>query len=1200
MKIQNRGENVTNHLKQLSHAVSAVLGASFLAASLQAATLTWNAGSGNWDESSSNWTEAEVATTFVSDGTQDVIFSKASGGDIAVSNSMSPLSTTVSASSGTYKFSGGPIIGSGGLTKSGAGQLTMNTANNTFTGKTSIRGGTLLTGGPAYLSNAGLPGVFGAPTAGDDANIDLHNGVTLRNNGSDPRVNQTTDRLLNLAGTGPGTVSIRYNDNDASLRFGGVTATGTGPKTLALYTGVNGNGDREAIIFDGGIADSSDSSATSLEVTFNTQGSENWVSLNGTNTFTGSITLAQIGEQRANGVLVVGGVRVANSGANTVGTGSLGSGNYAGAITLGVRTVLQYDSTAAQTFAGAISGLGALQLTGNGTVTLSGANTYSGNTTVGSGCSLALAPAGSMNFVVTNTSSNKVTGAGTATLDGAFTIDTSAVTASVGTWSLVNTTAKSFGSTFAVTGFTGPVGTVYTNVVNPSKTWTFDTSTGALSLMTKAVFTSFAFNGINGTIDNNASTIFLPVAYGTALATVAPSFTVTSGTPNQTSGIAPTPTWDGSNQATYTITDGVVFSSFTVTLNFLPAPPAGVGSGLRLWLAGDGVVADDSKQVRISGSDNFINQWNDSSGNNNNASNLTEGDQPKYIANALNGKPVLRFAQDNDDTGDRLYLGDLSGQFGGPVTDPYPTATNSGTAGASLNGTYAGTPTRGLSGALVEDSNTATSFNGSSQLMRIPYSPDLNTQVFTAETWVKPGVTSTSAGAIFSSGQPAAGNRSGWVLYQFGSRFSFRAFTGAGNTTTNNDANGLVAGPDVVAGTWYHVAIQVDADGVSRLYVNGAEVGNTSLKAYVASTPAQVAGSGQDAGTTIGARYSNGGGALNHFNGVLDETAFYNTALSAADILAHYENGINTPARSQAYNLEIATDSPVGYYRLNEPAAPLPAAQAATIFAVTTLNNDPRYNLFGNRDNDERWRNGGEAVPGSFRGSRTSGFSSSYWPTNGSHIISLESSVSQYRAVIDGTQVGATSGDYNSGSGQNWTVGNRATSSQQLNGDIAELIIYNRVLSAEEANAVGAYLANKYGLTTAYVVPKTDYETWAESYLPADISSATGDFDNDGLTNQQEYAFGLDPTSGASVSPITQQLDKGTGIFKYKRRATPVETGLTYIYEWSTTLAGTWGTFTPVTNPPASDSGTPVEEITIEVPAAQLANPTLFVRVRAE
>ena len=84
MKIQNRGENVTNHLKQLSHAVSAVLGASFLAASLQAATLTWNVDSGNWDESSSNWTEAEVATTFVSDGTQDVIFSKASGGDIAV------------------------------------------------------------------------------------------------------------------------------------------------------------------------------------------------------------------------------------------------------------------------------------------------------------------------------------------------------------------------------------------------------------------------------------------------------------------------------------------------------------------------------------------------------------------------------------------------------------------------------------------------------------------------------------------------------------------------------------------------------------------------------------------------------------------------------------------------------------------------------------------------------------------------------------------------------------------------------------------------------------------------------------------------------------------------------------------------------------------------------------------------------------
>ena len=40
--------------------------------------------------------------------------------------------------------------------------------------------------------------------------------------------------------------------------------------------------------------------------------------------------------------------------------------------------------------------------------------------------------------------------------------------------------------------------------------------------------------------------------------------------------------------------------------------------------------------------------------------------------------------------------------------------------------------------------------------------------------------------------------------------------------------------------------------------------------------------------------------------------------------------------------------------------------------------------------------------------------------------------------------------------------------SQPLDGDIAEVLIYNRVLTAVERNRVGVYLENKYGLDTAY------------------------------------------------------------------------------------------------------------------------------------
>lgn len=553
-------------------ATLAALGTSFLAGTAQAA-LTWNLGSGgSWDAATANW--IGDATIFVSDGSQDVIFDKTAGGTIVVSSGgMQPKSTTVSAASGTYTFNTGAITGSGGLTKSGGGTLTLSSNLNSYTGKTIIQGGTLVTANAAYLSNAGLPGVFGAPAAGANATIDLHNGVTLQNNGSNPRVNQSTNRALNLAGTGPGTVSIRYNDNDASLTFGAVTATGTGSKLFKIDTGINGNGDREAIIFTGPIADSSDSSPTSLAVTFNTQGSQNWASLSGANSFTGPITLTQI-NGTANGVLVIGGVRTAGSSStNTVGTGTLGNGNYPGAISLATRTVLEYDSTTAQTLAGAISGTGAMQVTGSGPLTLSGVNTYTGTTTVNSGCSVVLGSTGGLKFVVVDASSNKVTGAGSATLNGNFTVDTSAVTVISGTWPLVNTTTKSFGASFSLTNFTGPVGNVYTRVIG-GQTWTFDKSTGILSLSSKSIITALGITGSAGVINQVNKTITLTVPYGTSLATLAPTFTLTSGTCSPTSGTPPSPNFASSNPATYTVTDGAIVNNYTVTVSITPASSA--------------------------------------------------------------------------------------------------------------------------------------------------------------------------------------------------------------------------------------------------------------------------------------------------------------------------------------------------------------------------------------------------------------------------------------------------------------------------------------------------------------------------------------------------------------------------------------------------------------------------------------------------
>jgi|GEM_PF-1166172 len=66
-----------------------------------------------------------------------------------------------------------------------------------------------------------------------------------------------------------------------------------------------------------------------------------------------------------------------------------------------------------------------------------------------------------------------------------------------------------------------------------------------------------------------------------------------------------------------------------------PAPSEIPAAGLRLWVRADvGVTASASGAVTA---------WADQSGSNNNAVQATESRAPKLVANALNGKPVLRF-----------------------------------------------------------------------------------------------------------------------------------------------------------------------------------------------------------------------------------------------------------------------------------------------------------------------------------------------------------------------------------------------------------------------------------------------------------------------------------------------------------------------------------------------------------------------------
>ncbi|MCX6877119.1 MAG: DUF2341 domain-containing protein [Verrucomicrobia bacterium] len=409
----------------------------------------------------------------------------------------------------------------------------------------------------------------------DTGILSMFNGATLQTWPTQINTVANNDAIA-FKGAG-GTYSLRYNANDTDFMMNGaITSTATGAQTLAILTGYGGNGDRESVTFNSGIPNVGDGSTLSLNVTFKTQtGSQSWVNLPAVNTFTGPITLVQGSGGPPTGYLTIGGKLTRNNG-NTNGSGTLNSGNYPGAIALGTATILNYASSAPQTLAGVISGVGALQVNGSGALTLSGTNTYTGDTTVNSGSTLVLGSGGGLKFVVTDASNNKVTGGGSATLKGSFTIDTSAVTAISGSWTLVNATTKSFdGSTFSVAGFTKS-GSVFTKLVG-AQNWTFSTATGVLSLSSKAIITSFGIPGSAGVINQTSKTIALTVPWapwGTSLAPLAPTFTLTSGSCNQTSGSPPSPTFAAGNPAHYVVTDGSVVNDYAVTVSVTPASSA--------------------------------------------------------------------------------------------------------------------------------------------------------------------------------------------------------------------------------------------------------------------------------------------------------------------------------------------------------------------------------------------------------------------------------------------------------------------------------------------------------------------------------------------------------------------------------------------------------------------------------------------------
>ena len=1011
-----------------------------------------------------------------------------------------------------------------------------------------------------YTINGGNVTVEGQLTTWNELGpLTMQNGATLWS--QPPQNNVVLNRAgLILAGNG-GTYNFRFNDNDTHFKLTGpIKSIGTGAQTLAIYTGDIGNGDRESVTFYSGIPDVGDASPMSVQARFQTQtGSTSFVNLPGNNTFTGPLTLLK-GNAVNDGFLTIGGVRTNTE--TIPGTGRLGGGDYPGAITLDVNTTFNYLSSAAQTLSGVISGPGKVVVGGGGTVTLSGLNTYTANTTVSAGSTLILADNGGMTFAITDSSATKITGAGTATLDGDFTIDTAAVTVATGSWTLVDTTVKAFTGNFSIAGAGWTeTANIWKKTVGPA-TWIFNEANGVLTRGSFGVITSFTAPNSSSQINNSALTIKLLVPVGTNLATLAPTFTLSGGTCNQTSGAAPSPTFAAQNPVTYTVTDTAsdpdTVNSYTVTV----VETSMVLSGLTVWLKADDVNPSDPAQVDGLGS---VVQWKDSSGQGNNAANAATGDRPTYVAVAANSLPAIRFAQDNDDNGDRLFLGDLSAKFPtGATMFAVVTPSNDGRYNVFDNRTndsrwMANTWTEAVPGAFRNDRANMGPFN----LWPQSGSHIIAMQSGTSDpyTYTIDGNPTQSAAAQYNNG---AGQN--WVI-------------------ANRPNGGQALNGDISEFILFNRVLTAEENMAMGGYLTAKYGLNTNYP-----LPGQI--------RTFGIAGSDG--VINQGAKTISLSVPFGTNLATLAPTFTLSGGTCDQTSESPPSPTFAVANPATY-TVTDTATNPDTVNAYTV-TVTVQPPPPATDNFANAI----------ALAPAAAGTRTgSGTVSATTEVDEPNSGGVTRSVwFKWTSPSDGDFTINTTGSTNPGDGE-WDAvigiytGTALANLASLPGTPQDTGLEEVITKAVTAGTT--YFIQLVGfenqeaenilLTWSFTGSGGDFQTWADGF--GLVGGAADDDDRDGKSNFDEYAFGLNPTSGSSVDPISQQLDKGTGIFKYTRRATPATTGLTYTYEWSTSLTGTWNTFTPVTSPPASDDATPVETITIQVPAAQLAQPALFVRVRA-
>jgi autotransporter-associated beta strand protein len=483
----------------------------------------------------------------------------------------------------------GLVCGTGGITLTGTGTLTLtNGTTESYTGATIVNGGTLA----LFGQNSGTSAIYKS------------SGLTINNGGT---VMVSSDNALAGSGGTLGALPVTINaggilTSSSSADGGAGTSTHIrGLLTLDGGTLANGGTGNQLAYgswdLDDGVVIVAGSSLVSVISAVNvvpnqTGGTVFNVGLSGatpdldvqgslihgTSQGDTGIIKQGAGLMQLDGVNTYTGPTTISAGTLTItSSGQLGgtTGAYGGLVTN--NGILNYNSSGAQTFSGAIKGTGVLNIN-NGTVTLAASNTYSGATTVASGANLTIFSG--------STSLSAITMAGSTT----FTED---VLTTGSQWNLTNNLTFQESSPAMVINFSNTPSTtaaplnisgninfattisltINGNTLIPTGTYPLIAWTGSSSGVTPTTAhgnVTLNLIGVTATVVQSGNAINLVVTSGTG----AISWNTGSGAWNTSS-----PNWQGA-APTYHDGDAVTFpdtsgsSPFAVTLNSTVTPSA--------------------------------------------------------------------------------------------------------------------------------------------------------------------------------------------------------------------------------------------------------------------------------------------------------------------------------------------------------------------------------------------------------------------------------------------------------------------------------------------------------------------------------------------------------------------------------------------------------------------------------------------------